>query len=260
MMTNYKQFFMVALVCLAAALGSTSTPAATFSSNPVADAFVTPGPASSPTPGTDVSSNNYGAAGVLDVAASGMPHGEAQSVLRFNMAGAMNAFNTQFGAGQWSIQSITLQLTAVAPGTNSFLVNTPAAGNFSVSWMQSDSWIEGTGKPTTPTTDGITWNSLPTFLGAGDQALGTFSFGGGTSGSNTYTLNLTSGPTADILAGGLLSLRLLSADSNVSYLFDSRSAASGQPVLTVTAIPEPGSITLGLFGVSLLIGWSRRRR
>jgi hypothetical protein len=261
-MTTYKQSFLLPLVCLAtAALCAPLSHAATSSSNPVADAFVTTGPSPSPSPG--FSSNNYGGASLLAVAASGNPKGEFQSVMRFDLTSAVSTFDTQFGAGLWSIQSVTLQLTAENPANQTGLFATPpSAGNFSISWMQNNTWVEGTGTPAAPTTVGITFATLNSFIGAGDEDLGTFAYSGATSGSNSYTLNLTSGFTTNLLAGGPLSFRFLAADSSVSYLFDSRSAGTtaNRPVLTVTAVPEPSSIALGVLGVSLLVGWKLRRQ
>ena len=141
-------------------------------------------------------------------------------MLQFDLSATKTSFDAQYGAGLWSIESVTLQLTATP--VNNVIFNAISAGQFKISWMQNDSWIEGTGTPGVPTTTGITWNSLPSFLGPNDEDVGTFSFNGATSGSTTYTLTLTSGFTADMLAGGVISLRTLAADSDVSYLFNSR--------------------------------------
>src|SRR5262245_15037090 len=78
---------------------------ASFSTNATIDAFVTTGPTA------NLSANNYGGAGSISLAAPGLPQGEFQSVLQFNLSGAFSSFNSTFGAGQWSIQSVTLQLT-----------------------------------------------------------------------------------------------------------------------------------------------------
>ena len=242
----------VAVATLALFLALTAQ-AATFTLNPSADAFVTTGPTA------NLSGNNYGGAGALSVAAPGLANGEFQSVLRFDLSGAKTSFNSQFGAGQWSIQSITLSLTATAP--NNAIFNSSAAGQFGVSWMQNDSWTEGAGTPAAPTTTGITFSTLPSFTSAGDEALGTFSFAGGTSGTAAYTLSLTSGFDADATAGNLVSFRLFAADSAVSYLFDSRSFGTTgfRPLLTVVAVPEPGALSLLATGAALLLGARCRR-
>jgi hypothetical protein len=232
--------------------------AATFTLNPAADAFVTSGPSD------NLSGNNYGGAGALSIAAPGLPKGEFQSVLQFDLSSAVASFNTQFGAGQWSIQSISLSLTATSP--NNAIFNSSAAGQFGISWMQNDSWSESAGTPATPATTGITFSTLSSFTGAGDESLGTFSFGGATSGSAAYSLSLTPGFFADAEAGNLVSLRLFAADTTVSYLFDSRNfgTASARPLLSVVAVPEPGVLSLLGLGTVLLAGGgcfrpSRRR-
>ncbi len=226
-----------------------STRAATFSTNSFIDAFVTTGPTG------NLSGNNYGAAGALGVSASGLPKEEFQSVLQFDLAGARNSFDNQFGAGQWSVQSVSLQLTATPP--NNGIFNATSAGQFQIYWMQNDSWTEGTGTPNAPTTTGITFTSLQnTFIGPNDENLGTFAFNGATNGAANYTLTLTSGFTADLLASNDVSLRLVAADSSVSGLFDSRNfgTAGSRPLFTVDAVPEPATIALTGLGIALLAG------
>ena len=203
--------------------------------------------------GGTLSANNFGGAGGLAVAASSLPKGTFQTVLQFDLAGARNSFDAQFGAGQWTLQSVTLQLTA-APNNNVNFFNPTAAGQFGISWLKNNSWVEGTGTPAAPTTDGISYDSLQsTFIDdADDQALGTFSFGGGSSGANAYLLDLSPGLIADVLAGDHLSLRVFAADNNVSYLFNSRTITSSanRPALIITAVPEPASLALSFVGLA----------
>jgi hypothetical protein len=219
----------------------------------MADAFVTTGPSG------NLTLNNYGGAGALSIAAPGLSRGEFQSVLQFDLSAARASFDAQFGAGQWSIQSISLSLTATAP--NNPIFNNGAAGLFGISWIQNDSWVEGTGSPGSPTQTGITFASLPGFLSAGDESLGTFNFGGGTNGIAAYSLGLASAFSADVLAGNVASFRLFAADSSVSYLFDSRSFGTvpARPLLSIVAVPEPGPLCLFATGVALVAGARRSR-
>jgi hypothetical protein len=240
------------VVCLLS-LFSNPAWAASSSVNPSADSFVAAGPTG------NLSNNNYGGAGAVSIAAPNLSQGEFQSVVQFNVSSVKSAFDIQFGAGQWSIQSVTLQLTATAP--NNAIFNPSAAGQFSISWMQNDGWTEGTGTPQTPTTTGITFSTLSTFLSPADEALGTFSFNGGTSGNSICTLGLTPSFSSDILAGNNVSFRMFAADTAVSALFDSRTfgTTSARPLLTITAVPEPTSLALGVVGLCLLVGSKRAR-
>ncbi len=210
---------------------ASSGKSATISLNPTADAFV-----SSANP-----AYNYGGAGALQVSAAGLPAGEFESVLQFDLSSAKSSFDATFGSGQWSVQSETLQLTAFV-GRNP-IFNQPAAGQFAVSWMQNDTWTEGSGTPMAPGGTGITFNSLPSFLSSSDQTLGTFSFDGSTSGTFNYSLALATGLVGDADTGGLTSLRLLATDTMMSALFNSRSfaIAASRPVLTIVATAAPPS-------------------
>ena len=228
---------------------------ASFTVQPVADAFVTSG--------GSLSSSNFGGAGSLAIAAPGLPQGEFQSALRFDLSATRNSLNAQFGVGQWMIQSVTLQLTS-SPHNNA-IFNDVAAGQFGVSLMQNNSWVEGTGTGGIPSSDGISFSSLQsTYInGAVDEALGTFSFPGGTSGQNSYALTLSPGLLSDITSGGNLSLRLFAADNTVSYLFTSRSgSSSARPdiVAQAVAVPEPSTMALCAvaLGVLLLVQTMRR--
>jgi hypothetical protein len=228
---------------------------AQFSSNPNMDAFVTTGPTG------NLANNNYGGGGSVTVAAAGQEMGEAQSVLQFNLAGAVSAFDAQYGAGQWSIQSVSLQLTAA--NANNPIFNSPLPGTFGISWMQNDSWQEGTGSPASPGTTGITFNSLlNTFIGPNDQSLGLFSFDGRTSGGSTHNLTLGSGLTGDITSGGLASFRLFAADATMSGVFNSRSfsTVANRPILTIVAVPEPGTMALAGLGLLFVAARFWRRR
>jgi hypothetical protein len=241
-------------VCALAAICLTARPAAaaTASVNPVADAYVTSG----------VPDSNFGGAGALGISAPGLLHGEFQTLMRFDLAAAKASFDAVFGVGQWTIQSASLQLVTANPNNPAFNAN--VAGSFAARWMANDGWVEGTGGPGAPTSDGVTFNTLPSFLSAADEPVGSFNFPGGTSGSNAYALNLTSGFLADMTAGNNVSLRLLAADSSMSYLFNSRNfgTVANRPLLTINAvaIPEPSGLTVLVLGSSLLIRRGNQHR
>jgi hypothetical protein len=213
----------------------------TFTTPSIADAFVATGPTG------NLSADNFGAAGALAVASPTLPQGEFQTAIEFSLSAAESTFNSDYGAGQWTIQSIALELTST-PHNNS-IFNAVAAGQFGVSLMQNNSWVEGTGTGGNPSINGITYNSLENVYinNSADQALGAFNFPGGTSGENSYLLGLASGLISDVQNGGDASLRLFPNDNNVSYLFSSREGPSA-PELVITAVPEPNIVLLTAVG------------
>jgi hypothetical protein len=190
---------------------------------------------------------------VLAVSASGLPQGEYQTAMQFDLSGAKASFDSQFGAGQWSIQSMTLQFTATPP--NNAIFNVSAAGQLGISWMQNDGWTEGTGNPGAPGTTGITFNILQGLISGADQSLGTFAFNGATNGTALYSLGLSSGLVADALAGSNASLRMFAADSTVSALFNSKNfgTPANRPLLTIVAVPEPSAVALGATMLSVCV-------
>lgn len=241
-----KSLVFTAIAVFAAA---SCSHAALISINPVADAFVTTGPTG------NLSENNYGGAGAMSIAGSSSSKGSFLSAMRFDLAAVVSSFDTQFGAGLWQIDSVSLRLTSAAAGNPIF--NAITAGSFSIRWMQSDSWTEGTGNPNTPTTDGITYTGLQGILGGSDTSLGTYAFDGITGTTTTWNLGLPSSFRSDLMAGGNVSLNVVAADANVSYVFNSRSfgTVDSRPLLSITAsaIPEPGSAALfSLAGVALM--------
>jgi hypothetical protein len=247
MMSSTRELSGVAAAIVVAV--TLSSRAADVTLTPAADTFVLSTEAVS----------NYGGAGQLAVSDVGRPQGEFQSLLRFDLSSAKSSFDAAFGAGQWKLQSATLRLST-ATGNNP-LFNASTAGPFAVSWMQNDSWLEGTGMPMSPTNNGVTYATLPTFLSPQDQPLGTFAFPGGTSGANSYSLNVSPGVTGDVESGGLLSVRLFAEPgATVAYNFSARSfqTAANRPALTLTAteVPEPS----GLLAMSLAAGAGLLRR
>jgi hypothetical protein len=243
-MRQSQHLTVIAATLITVALSSFASAGIVATMNPVADTFV-----ASAQP-----NNNYGSGGALSAAASELPQGEFQSLIRFNASSAKSAFDAAYGAEQWTIQSVSLQLTAAAP--NNVIFNASAAGQFSIDWMQNDSWVEGTGTPGSPSSTGLTFTSLPLFLSGADESLGTFAFGGGTSGSATYSLGLTTGFESDLEAGSLVGMRLFASDSTVSYLFNSRNfgVISNRPLLAITAIPEPSNFLLSTIAILIITG------
>ena len=224
---------------------SATTRAASISLTPVADAMVS---SAQPT-------FNYGGAGAFAVAAPRLSQGGFESLLQFDLAGARNAFDLAYGAGQWQLTSAELRLNAANP--NNAIFNPSAAGPIAASWLANDGWLESNGTPMAPSGSGITWDTLPSFLSAADESLGTLGFGGATSGATLYALAISPGLAGDALAGRLATIHLAPGDAAAAALFNSRTFnnSNNHPQLTLSAtpvaVPEPSAcLIVGL----LLIG------
>ncbi len=250
--TAFRQA-LCTLLCWCGFLTALPGISASFSLNPTLDTFVTTSPTG------NLANNNYGGAGAIAVSAAGSAQGEFQSLLQFNLASAKSSFDGIYGVGQWSITSVTLQLTAAT--NNNSIFNTSTAGQYSILWQQNDSWAEGTGNPQMPTNNGVTFATLSNYVGAADELLGTFSFSGATSGNVTNGLSLAALFSSEIYSGTNISLRMLAADASVSGIFDSRSfgVAGARPLLTINAIPEPSVWGLAALGLGIL-QWRRTCR
>lgn len=232
----------------------------TVTVNPSADAFVR----------SEDATHNNGGAGALSVSGaaavngSGVQNGLYDTLMRFSLGSAVSSFDTAFGAGNWTLTSVTLRLTEVAAPANAIFNR--GIGSFGISWMANDGWVEGTGSPMNPTTDGVTWNDLPSLMPAGSTvALGTF----GNAGLNTqlsFGLPLSDATFVnDLRSGGNASFHLTAASPSLGFTFDSRSygTASARPVLEITAVPEPGvTALLALGSLAVIAGryWRASRQ
>jgi len=239
-----------------------SASAALFSQVPVADAFVTAGSAD---PNAGSPTANYGAAGGDDDCRDERGEGRDAERDEVQPRGRENELRRSLRAGQWAVDGITLQLGANAGVQGAqpmnLIFNTINTGLFKVDWMANDSWAEGTGTPQLPTTDGVTFSTLGSFLSGADKTLGTFTYT--PAGNNTvanYTLALDVTFTADVAAGGNVSLRGYAGDATVGYLANTRLFASGKPTLTVSASPVPEPCAGVLLAGAALLGLAWRRR
>lgn len=214
----------------------------TYTNTTDADAFLATGSPDNPD-GSDLSGNNYGAAGLLEVAPANSDKGEFQSVLRFNVDGAVSLFNSTYGTNGWTITAISLTL-ACNYGVAGVQPNNPifgvvSNGNFVIEWLADDNWQEGTGNPNLPTTDGVTFNSLPTLLAEAHVNLCTNTYTApGNNIQVTYPLPLETDLVSNLDSGGEVSFLFYAADNQIDYLFNSHEYGRGnQPLINVTAAP-----------------------
>ncbi len=123
---------------------------------------------------------NFGGAGALGVTAA-LATGQFSSVMSFNVSSAITSFNTQYGAGNWTLSGVQLSLASRAPNNaifNGGASNANIAGSFDVSWIGNDGWTEGTGTPAGSAVAGLNWNTLGKYT-SGAKSQGTFNYNPG---------------------------------------------------------------------------------
>lgn len=221
-------------------LGGLAGSPVTFTTTTVADALLATGSSNNPA-GSDLTGLNFGGAGTLVIAPSSSVKGECQSVIRFNVTEATNHFNASFGTNLWTITAVALELTSnygdggVQPNNPFFSII--SGGQFIIAWLADDNWLEGTGNPNLPTTDGVTYDSLPDLLASPREILATNTYvPPGVNVPVTWPLPLNSNLVADVVSGAEVSFHFQADDDQINYLFNSRSYGRGnEPLLHITA-------------------------
>ncbi len=233
-----------------------------FTNTTDADAFLCTGSPSNPElRGADLSGLNFGAAGTLVIAPPSSPGGEFQSVLRFDISGAAALFNSTFGSNHWILGGISLQLAsndgAAGEQPKNGMFPVIRGGQFVIQWLSDDAWIEGTGTPNMPTTDGVCYDSIPELTATPDAILCTNTYS--PPGDNVpviYTLPLDTNLVANVEAGGEVSFRFYAADNQIACLFNSHEFGDGnQPLINISAGPLLKILSAGLTnGIFYLTG------
>ena len=207
-------YILTAALCSLVAHPSLGHADTVYMTTPTGDAFLAAGSPTNPV-GSDLTGLNFGGTGNLAVSPASSAKGEFDSVIKFNLAGAVTQFNSAYGAGNWQVTGLSLSLNSnfgtqgAQPGN--VLFNSANGGNFNIQWLSNDSWVEGTnggtGGPGFPTTTAVSFQSIPSLLSGPTASLGTFLYT--LPGNNvyvTYNLPLNSNLVNDVSAGQDLSL------------------------------------------------------
>jgi hypothetical protein len=227
---------------------------ATVTINPEADAFVR---AADPF-------GNYGGAGAIAVSGptavngSNQPNGAFDSLMRFPMSNVVASLDSTLATHDWLVLSATLKLTEMgAPPSPIF---NRGVGAFEIRWLASDSWIEGTGIPVAPTTNGVAWNDIPSLLNPStDVSLGQFT-NSGTDARLSFVLSIKEPFLSDIRSGGHLTLYFTAISPQIGFTADSRSfvLSNDFPVLEFVAAvnPHPRIDSIQNVGANTLISFN----
>ena len=202
---------------------------------------------------------NFGSQGAMEIAAPTAAQPRTQiALLRFDTAAMQTSFDTDYGAGNWTVTGVTLSLfsnfalAGVQPGNASF--NKIAAGGFEFDLLGNNSWSESA----------ITWNTLPTLLPGANNAntltpLGTFTWNATGAASSVWTLNAGQ-PLVDAISAGtqVTLLGQPTTGSTVGYLFNTLGSNPGYLNVTVEAVPEPSTFNFVVFSATTLLCLRRK--
>jgi hypothetical protein len=245
---SHRAVFIAILLLV---LPSISGAQVVFTTTTSDDAFLATGSPEKPT-GSDLTRSNFGAAGVLAISPPSAIKGEFQSILKFNFADAVTLFNATYGSNGWTITAISLELNSnfgkSGAQPDNALFNVVSGGSFVIEWLSDHDWVEGTGTPRMPSTEGVTYDSLSDLLATNHQILCTNNYSPpGDNAPVTYPLPLNTNLVSDVANGSRVSLLFYAADDQIGYIFNSRDFGNGnQPFIHVTASPSL-KITSGYF-------------
>lgn len=236
---SFRSIFIAILLLVLPCLSGAQV---TYTTTTSADAFLATGSPDNPV-GSDLTGLNFGAAGTLAISPASAVKGEFQSVLQFDLADAVTLFNATYGTNGWTVTAISLELASNSATNglqpNNGIFNVINGGNFVIEWLATNGWPEGTGTPNLPTTDGVTYDSLPGLLSVDHQILCTNTYN--PPGDNiyvTYPLPLDTNLLNEVTNGGDVSLLFYAADNQIGYLFNSHEYGRGnEPLINVTASP-----------------------
>lgn len=199
------------------------------------------------------STSNFGSAGALVISGGGTGNtkGEFGSVLKFDLSTVTAAFDASYGIGNWTLDSIRLEFTAVEPNNVNFNAN--SAGSVDVDWLAADFWIESG-------VSGLTWSGLPSLVSSGSESMGSLAFNGSL-GTSQHMISSTAGFANDLATGSIVTLLLhATGDPDVSVTLNSRNfgTPANRPALIVSASPEPDRAIICILSIAALT-WGRQR-
>lgn len=231
------------------ALAISTSRAATFTSSAVADALVS----------SNAPSSNFGGAGGLSISgslatnANGVANGVFHTFIRFDTAAMVSNFNSLYGSNRWAIADAKLRLKEQGAPANMFFNR--GQGSFEIRWIANTNWVEGTGMPNTPATNGIVYNDEPALLNpAFDVTLGTFT-NGAADVTLSLSLSLAEAFVNSLKAGGDVGFFLAPLDAFIGFTFYSRTFGTipSRPYLEISALPLPEIFGISLSGADIVV-------
>ena len=209
--------------------------------------------------------NNYGADQVL-AAATG-DDGAWTSAVQYNTGDLRDIFDASYGVNNWEVLNIRLTFTIADPN-NGLLYSPSHNGPLGVSWGSNDNWVEGTGTYDSPSSSGLTFDTLDEALAPYAVSAGDFTYDGQLAGSQLhFNLTLDEQVMDDFINDTTMTFYVYSlvdgSNPTVAH-FNSVQAALGAPELSVTVLSGPVAVpevmTSSAIALLLLPRLATRRR
>jgi hypothetical protein len=177
--------------------------------------------------------------------------------MRFAMSNIVASLDSALDGHDWIVTEARLVVTETGAPDNAIFNR--GVGLFEARWIASDGWTEGTGRPMTPTSDGVAWQDLPSILNSNlDESLGVFT-NSGANGQVSFSLALADRFLADLRSGGEVGFYLTARSPEIGFTFDSRNFGNtnAQPVLMIKAAanPRPRIDAIALIGTNVAVSF-----
>jgi len=175
-------------------------------------------------------------------------------VARFDLSSLKSGFDTTYGAGQWMVDSIVLELTqsnasfTTDGGVSVYFtdIDSPAIENMALQYDFTGDFADASHV--------VSYN----FAAVSSGTVESHTLFNRAQGNSAGGMNLA----ADILADNIVTLALVDADTSVAATyagFNNNTYAGPTLVVNVSAVPEPEAYALMLAGLGLVGFFARRQ-
>ena len=197
----------------------------------------------------------------------------ANETFKFNVGSTIDALNTTYGAGNWTISNAKLAFASSYSVQNNSRFGR-GSGTFDIYWVANDNWAQSKGTQTPPDRQlnpvyATSEAGLSTWAGS-DSLLGSNSFSIGAVGyvNLTYSLDSTSPFLNDIVtataaSNSNTSLYLMATSDTLGMIIFTGGQSQPLPTLSfdVVSVPEPGAFgLLAMSAAALGVVLKRRRK
>lgn len=216
------------------------------------------------------------AGGAIAVNGAAMQHrstgqiNAANVTLRFNLGATVDALNTQYGAGAWTIANpvLTFSSSGAVQGNSRFVTG---AGTFDIYWVGNDNWAQSKGTATDRQLNPVyaasaatlsTWAGTLGLLSSATYTLDSTGYFGVTQSLGLNSLFVNDVLTAQAASNPGLTLYLMSTSDELGMVIFNGGQGQALPTLSFDVVSAPVPIPAAVWmlgsGLAGLVGMRRR--